>query len=34
MLWRGRKGSSNVEDRRGMSTGGMVFFYEIYKIIK
>lgn len=24
MLWRGRKGSSNVEDRRGMSTGGMV----------
>ena len=24
MLWRGRKGSSNVEDRRGMSTGGVV----------
>ncbi len=24
MLWRGRKGSENVEDRRGMSTGGMV----------
>ncbi len=24
MLWRGRSGSSNVEDRRGMSTGGLV----------
>ena len=24
MLWRGRKESSNVEDRRGMSTGGKV----------
>ena len=24
MLWRGRKGSSNVEDRRGLSTGGVV----------
>ena len=24
MLWRGRKGSSNVEDRRGFSTGGLV----------
>jgi uncharacterized protein len=23
MLWRGRRGSSNVEDRRGMSTGGI-----------
>ena len=24
MLWRGRRESSNVDDRRGMSTGGMV----------
>lgn len=24
MLWRGRRESSNVEDRRGMSTGGLV----------
>ena len=24
MLWRGRKGSSNIEDRRGLSTGGMI----------
>src|SRR5687768_10016775 len=24
MLWRGRRGSGNVEDRRGMSTGGLV----------
>ena len=24
MLWRGRKGSSNVDDRRGFSTGGIV----------
>lgn len=24
MLWRGRKESSNVEDRRGLSTGGLV----------
>ena len=23
MLWRGRSGSSNVEDRRGMSAGGI-----------
>src|SRR6476660_1658845 len=23
MLWRGREGSGNVEDRRGMSGGGM-----------
>ena len=23
MLWRGREGSSNVEDRRGMSGGGL-----------
>ena len=24
MKWQGRRGSSNVEDRRGMSTGGKV----------
>ena len=24
MLWRGRRGSENVEDRRGMSTGGII----------
>jgi predicted metalloprotease len=23
MLWRGREGSSNVEDRRGLSGGGL-----------